>query len=74
MWLKLIIKSLKTTYLFTPTKILYLFLLVFFSLFLEILGVALIIPISTILLSPDKINYYKSLVNINFFSDFVMFL
>lgn len=68
MWLKLIIKSLKTTYLFTPSKILYLFLLVFFSLFLEILGVALIIPISTILISPDKINYYKSLVNINFFS------
>lgn len=68
MWLKLIIKSLKTTYLFTPSKILYLFLLVFFSLFLEILGVALIIPISTILISPDKINYYKSLVNMNFFS------
>jgi ATP-binding cassette subfamily C protein len=37
-------------------------------LFLEILGVALIIPISTILISPDKINYYKSLVNFNFFS------
>ena len=36
--------------------------------FLEILGVALIIPISTILISPDKINYYKSLVNFNFFS------
>jgi ABC-type bacteriocin/lantibiotic exporter with double-glycine peptidase domain len=68
MWVKLIIKSLKTTYLFTPSKILYLFLLVFFSLFLEILGVALIIPISTILISPDKINYYKSLLNINFFS------
>jgi|LakMenEpi03Aug12_release.lakeMendotaPanAssembly.Ray.scaffolds.fasta_scaffold06923_18 ABC-type bacteriocin/lantibiotic exporter with double-glycine peptidase domain len=68
MWLKLIIKSLKTTYLFTPTKILHLFLLIFFSLFLEILGVALIIPISTILISPDKINYYKSLVNFNFFS------
>ena len=68
MWVKLIIKSLKTTYLFTPSKILYLFLLVFFSLFLEILGVALIVPISTILISPDKINYYKSLLNINFFS------
>jgi ABC-type bacteriocin/lantibiotic exporter with double-glycine peptidase domain len=69
MWLKLIIKSLKTTYFFTRSKILFLFLLVFFSLFLEILGVALIIPISTILISPDKINYYKSLVNMNFFSE-----
>ena len=77
MWAKLIIKSLKTAFLFTPIKIFYLFLLIIFSLFLEVLGVALIIPISTILLDPEKINYYKSLVNINYlsrFQDYNLFL
>jgi len=68
MWVKLIIKSLKATYLFAHIKTLYLFLLIFFSLFLEILGVVLIIPISTVLINLDKINYYKSLVNINLFN------
>jgi ABC-type multidrug transport system fused ATPase/permease subunit len=64
----LIYKILKTTFKLERAKFLFLFILIFFSMTLELLGISLIIPAISVVLTPEKYLEYKNFFGFDFFS------
>jgi ABC-type multidrug transport system fused ATPase/permease subunit len=64
----LIYKIIKTAFKLQKAKFLFLFILIFISMALELLGISLIIPAISVVLNPDKYLEYKNLFGFTFFS------
>jgi hypothetical protein len=64
----LIYKILNTTFKLETAKFLFLFILIFFSMTLELLGISLIIPAISVVLAPEKYLEYKNFFGFDFFS------
>jgi ABC-type multidrug transport system fused ATPase/permease subunit len=64
----LIYKIIKTSFKLQKSQFLFLFILIFISMILEVLGVSLIIPAISVVLNPDKYLEYKNFFAFTFFS------